>query len=568
MDGLLDGSYTGRTAIVYARAPPSFQNRYFKPSGPHAATSPLPYGSTSEAHLPSESAFSLDQALLPHRTPSPSQHHNQRLIDDDDDDVDEPDTTVVRRSPITAPDVQLGPSSLLRLTTNINAALFADELEYLYTGRSFGEAFNFLFENTASTRGEEHDAQRIDKLRKDLVFMWRSRLYADVRIALTGNFASSHSNGERESTTAIFSSHRFLLVSRSSYFRTALQTWNTPQKPGAMALSPSRSTADSASLAHLPIVPASADAPLLTLPAPPFTPASLHFTLGFLYTGTLVFSHRSYDLSTALALLSSSAYLGLTTLFHEAQARLVQEMLHGLFHAFLPFAEYETATAGRWAAGGCRCRQCARRVPRVLAFALSPEGENPLLERGARRALVGLFGEGWCTAEFARILTAKMREVAVKGVGKRTTPGNVFSLLWAAEWGLEKVTEAEGRGTLTTGVANVPGGPGTDGWTDVVRECLLQARKGIDECLARESEACFGSLAALDADGMDDGEEREDGGIEGQAEWLELLERDAAGFDDAEKVEWVMAALLRGVKEKYAGMLYQVCIIHPSLILY
>ncbi|KAF5323759.1 hypothetical protein D9619_012851 [Psilocybe cf. subviscida] len=436
----------GHKAIVYARAPPLFQNRYFKRSGPHATTSPLPYA------VPSEPAFSLDQSLLPHRTPSPSQLHHQHLIDDDDDGDDEPDTTVVRRSPTSVPNVQLGPTSLLRLTTNINAALFADELEYLYMGRSFGEAFNFLFENTASTsatRGggsqEEQDTQRIDKLRKDLVFMWRSRLYADVRIALTGNFSSLHGTGDKENTTAIFSSHRFLLVSRSSYFQTALQTWNAPQKPltssGALALTASQSTADS-SFSHLPIAPATPEAPLHTLPSPPFTPASLHFTLGFLYTGTLVFSHRSYNLSTALALLSSSAYLGLTTLFHEAQALLVQEMLHGLFHVFLPFAEYEMVAAGRWAAAGCRCRQCAWRVPRVLAFALSPEGENPLLERGARQALVGLFGEGWCTAEFARILSPKMREVAVQGVGKRTTVRNVFNLLWAAEWGLEKVREA------------------------------------------------------------------------------------------------------------------------------
>ncbi|KAF5309490.1 hypothetical protein D9619_012497 [Psilocybe cf. subviscida] len=233
---------------------------YFKPSSPHAATSPLPYA------VPSESAFSLDQSLLPHRTPSPSQLHHQHLIDDDDDGDEEPDTTVVRRSPTGVPDVQLGPSSLLRLTTNINAALI----------------------DVGCARGgsqEEQDTQRIDKLRKDLVFMWRSRLYADVRIALTGDFSSSHGTGDKESTTAIFSSHRFLLVSRWSYLKTALQTWNAPQKPltspGALALTASRSTADS-SLSRLPIAPATPEAPLLTLPSPPFTPASLHFTLGFL----------------------------------------------------------------------------------------------------------------------------------------------------------------------------------------------------------------------------------------------------------------------------------------------
>jgi hypothetical protein len=40
----------------------------------------------------------------------------------------------------------------------------------------------------------------------------------------------------------------------------------------------------------------------LSLPSPPFTPASLHFTLGFFYTGTLIFSNRNYDLNIAFAI--------------------------------------------------------------------------------------------------------------------------------------------------------------------------------------------------------------------------------------------------------------------------
>lgn len=129
--------------------------------------------------------------------------------------------------------------------------------------------FEFLFD-TSESREHGHDdpeSVHIDKLRKDLVYMWRLRLYSDVRIALTGNFGFSH-----QSSTAIFSSRRFILVSRCSYFHTALigcpHTKSTKNEP-----------------------------PTLTLPSPPFTPASLHFTLGFICTGTLVFSHRSYDLS-------------------------------------------------------------------------------------------------------------------------------------------------------------------------------------------------------------------------------------------------------------------------------
>ena len=83
---------------------------------------------------------------------------------------------------------------ILRIQTAINPTLFSNELEYLYTGQGFGEAFEFLFDATENADGEEIDPQelRIDKLRKDLVFMWRSRLYSDIKIALTGTFSSTN----------------------------------------------------------------------------------------------------------------------------------------------------------------------------------------------------------------------------------------------------------------------------------------------------------------------------------------------------------------------------------------
>ena len=423
-----------------------------------------------------------DSIQLQTRTPSPS-----------------PSTTatVISQPPTT---------SLLRLTSSINSTLFSNELEYLYTGKGFGEAFEFLFDSSESSSRDRHlrgldvdddnnsvdpEALRIDKLRKDLVYMWRSRLYSDVRIALTGNFSSAAAHGD--TTTAIFSSHRFILVSRSPYFRDELLSWppSTKQQQGT-------------------------EPPILTLPSPPFTPASLHFTLGFMYTGTLIFSHRSYDLSTAFAILRAAMYLSLTSLEDEIQARIVQEMLHGLFHAFIPFEEYERLTNGKWGTGGCRCRQCARRVPRVLEFALADDVKNQHLERGSRRALVGLFGEGWVHQEFSS-LPLKTRDTILRGLGKRTTPLNIFPLLFAAEHGLSKL-----------GVVIEP-------WGDISREMIMSARKTIDEVLCKESEACFNS-----------------------EEWMELMEADGVNFEDGEKVEWAMAAVLRGVKDTFAASLYQV----------
>lgn len=373
----------------------------------------------------------------------------------------------------------------MRLQTAANPTLFSNELEYLYTGKGWGEAFEFLFDS--QEQREEGDAEdaRIDKLRKDLVFMWRSRLYSDVRLALTGNFSTHHEN-----TTAIFSSHRFVLVSRSPYFRTQLLQWGVKQTPGE------------------PLT--------LTLPSPPFTPASLHFTLGFIYTGTLVFSHRTFDLDTAFHIMRSANYLSLDTLCDEIQARIVQEMMHGLFHAFLEFAEYENITGGKWGTGGCKCRQCARRAPRVLEFALMDDVKNTHLERGARRALVGLFGEGWSNPDFAR-LSQKIRQNILIGVAKRTTPTNVFPLLFASHKGLAKL-----NGVI-------------EPWAEISKDMILSARKTIDEVLCTKADECFE-----------------------QSEWLTIMEGDGARFEDAELVEWVMESIRRGMNEKNAGALYQV----------
>ncbi|XP_006463041.1 hypothetical protein AGABI2DRAFT_194066, partial [Agaricus bisporus var. bisporus H97] len=64
-------------------------------------------------------------------------------------------------------------TSLLRISTSINPALFSNELEYLYTGKGFGEAFEFLFDSADAHDQPENadpDDLRVDKLRKDLVY--------------------------------------------------------------------------------------------------------------------------------------------------------------------------------------------------------------------------------------------------------------------------------------------------------------------------------------------------------------------------------------------------------------
>ena len=382
---------------------------------------------------------------------------------------------------------------MLRLSTDVHPALFSNQLEYLYTGAGIGDAFEFLFDSQEDEAANDAEAHRIDKLRKDLVFMWRSRLYSDVRIELTGPFAP---NGEE--ATAVFSSHRFILASRTHYFR-------------SLFLSSS----------FAPVAPAPAQASItITLPSPPFTPASLHFTLGYIYSGTLYFSNRTFDLDTAFSIYRSALYLSLPTLQAEIEARIVEEMMHGLYHAYLTIDEYNSVTGGRWGVGGCHCKICVRRAPRILEFALAEDVKNPVLERGARRALVGIFGEGWVTPEFGA-LPVKARTHALRGVQARTTVQNVFPLLFAAQAALAKLG--------TSGSIDQP-------WAASIREHVLAVRTKIDDVLCAELEEAFQ-----------------------QEEWLGMLERDGAGFNDVDQVSWIMSAIQRGLNDNRTPTMYQVC---------
>ncbi|KAF7366200.1 hypothetical protein MVEN_00497100 [Mycena venus] len=360
---------------------------------------------------------------------------------------------------------------LTRVTTSINFTVFSTELEYLYTGQSFGEALEFLFNNE---EGIADDAEEfhIDKLRKDLAFMWCSRLYSDVRIALTSDAPSDDDDAD-DRQIPVFSSHRFILASRSPYFQTALVSSPSPSRPLSSSMS------------------SGTDSLTLWLPSPPFTPASLHFTLNFLYTGTLVSSLRTYDLATALALLLCANYLSLPTLHAEVQARIISEMAHGLFHATLPLC------------------LCAARVPRILEFALRSDVQDAVLERGARRALVGLFGTGWCTPEFA-VLPPKLHFSTLKGLEKRTTPANALAILWAAE------------------AARMRLAPLVDPWADTVRPLIDAGRSLVDAVFARQT-----------AD------------VLAEADW------NAITHADSERIEWTMRSLVRGVSEVNAGHVYQ-----------
>jgi len=62
---------------------------------------------------------------------------------------------------------------------------------------------------------------------------------------------------------------------------------------------------------------------------------------------------------------------------------------------------------------------------------------------------------------------------------------------------------------------------------------IFAGRKGVDGILCAESEQCFSN-----------------------DEWMGIMKSDGVCFEDGERVEWAMAAILRGVKEPNAPSLY------------
>ncbi|UZJ52185.1 hypothetical protein CBS101457_001505 [Exobasidium rhododendri] len=246
----------------------------------------------------------------------------------------------------------------------VNRVFFEATLQYLYTAEeSMKEAFEFLYEDRIAA--DEGPEERLEKLRQDLVFMWRSRLYSDVEIVLGDederttvrsipdiNASVTSFNlpdaAEEDDETASFSAHRMMLASRSPYF-------------AAQLLSPY----------------SDANARVIRLPSPPFTPAALHFTLGFIYTGTLFFSNRTFDLSTAFQLWRSASYLQIDTLSSLVSSLIIQDFCHG-FTCSPP------------------CKTCVKRVPRTLAFVSCPDVNDAHLQGLARNAVSGDdFGHYW-----------------------------------------------------------------------------------------------------------------------------------------------------------------------------
>ena len=159
-----------------------------------------------------------------------------------------------------------------------------------------------------------------------------------------------------------FAAHRAILASRSPYFHALLLG----------------DYADS-------------NADTFTLPSPPFTPASTTFVLGYIYTGTLDFSPRKFDLATSFEIWRCAAFLSLSTL----QSAIEYKVLGQLNPA---------------------------RAARVLAFAHAPDVNCARLANAARPLVVEHFDSAWTTTPHVGHLEYDVQKALVRGVCDRVKP--------------------------------------------------------------------------------------------------------------------------------------------------
>ncbi|TNY23441.1 hypothetical protein DMC30DRAFT_347309 [Rhodotorula diobovata] len=334
---------SGRTVyahkcIVYARATGSFQQRYLG----------VPHG-LSESDLsiygPSTTSFrTFTPSSTAHRDSlTPTAHSLGRSP--------RPSSSTCHQSE--GESANGNETQALSLGTT-DIGVFEAALEYFYTASSQSEAFVVALDGFADGANEEEQGLKgVARLRQDLLYCWRSKLYADVSIVLEGV------PGEP------FAAHRAILASRSPYFHSLLFG----------------NYSDS-------------DADVFTLPSPPFTPASTTFVLGYLYTGTLDFSPRKFDLATSFEIWRCAAFLSLATLQSAIEAKALAQLN-------------------------------LARAPRILAFAHAPDVSSVRLAAAATPLVVEQFDTAWTATPHVGHLAYDVQKELVRRVCDRVQPARV-----------------------------------------------------------------------------------------------------------------------------------------------
>jgi hypothetical protein len=197
--------------------------------------------------------------------------------------------------------------------------------------------------------------------KQDLLYTWRAKLFVDCRITLDDP-------EDDEKTPTSFEVHRSILASRSPYFHALLLGGYSDSRQKDF-----------------------------TLPSPPFTPASTSFILGWIYTGTLDFNQRNYDLSTAFQIWRGAAYLSLALLQSEVEIE-IELMMN------------------------------PDRATRIYQFAIASDVSSVPLARVSLEFIANEFGKIWVDPIIGNF-DRQERNGLVEAVMRRITPKTVTDII-------------------------------------------------------------------------------------------------------------------------------------------
>ncbi|CAG8449653.1 12260_t:CDS:2 [Ambispora leptoticha] len=238
--------------------------------------------------------------------------------------------------------VRMSNSEPIAVKTEADPYFFKQELKFFYTAEEGSQEFLAAVDTTEELEQE--------KLKEDLLYMLKSKLYTDVELVLSISEESLEDFPEEDFTSTSHRAHRFMLASRSEYFKAMLSSQFIE--------------------ARIPTVP---------LDATIFNPTSLNVILTFIYTGNLTSSSKSLTLETIEMVWIGADFLGIGTLCDECIYRIATKV-----HAF-----------------ACTCVECQTLIPRVASFAKEHAIEK--LWRGCLHVLSEGFDNMWPQKAFAEL---------------------------------------------------------------------------------------------------------------------------------------------------------------------
>ncbi|CAG8611015.1 15743_t:CDS:2, partial [Acaulospora colombiana] len=257
----------------------------------------------------------------------------------------------------------------ISMKTDADPFLFKQELKFFYTGEEGSEEFLAAVDTT--------DELEQQKLKEDLLYMYKSKLYTDVELVLEldeDSLEIIEEDDEDVFKPITIRAHRFILSTRSEYFKRMLISDFLEARTASISL----------------------DASI-------FNPTSINLILSFIYTGNLSYNQKPLTLEMCEWVWVGADFLNIKILCDEIIYRISTKL-----HYFT-----------------CVCGDCQMFVPRVASFAKRHVVEN--LWQGCLHALSNGFESMWPHKEFAN-LDEDIREEVLKELLDTIQSSNIVSV--------------------------------------------------------------------------------------------------------------------------------------------